>query len=241
MSIAAFIPLRAGGTRVGLINGLDKERALLGGKPLMAWTIEAALESEIFNGVYAVVASEAHAAMAAKYGAQIIRRPEYTTRPGSPDIEWVEFVLKKFRGEYWTYDAFSILRVTSPFRTGRHIREAWNKFQGTLGADSLRAVKRVDQHPGKMWVVAGQMMYPLLPMGMGSGPEVPPWHSRATQDLFPCYIQTAGLEFAYSDVVLETHTIAGDYVVPYVLEGAAALDINTKEDWNAAERLVQPF
>ena len=163
-------------------------------------------------------------------------RPEHTTRPDSPDIEWVEWALNQVY-----CDAFSILRVTSPFRTAEHIRGAWHKFSGMLGADSLRAVRRVTEHPGKMWVVAGRLMYPLLPMGMGSGPETPPWNSRATQDLFPCYIQTAGLEFAWSNMVLETHTIAGDCVVPYVLEGAAALDINTKEDWLEAERLVQSF
>jgi len=236
MSICAFVPLRAGGSRVGPINGLDKERALLGGKPLMAWTIEAAVNSRVFDAVYAVVASEAHAAMAQKYGAQTIRRPDYTVRDGSPDIEWVEFVLKRFRGEYQRYDAFSILRVTSPFRTAEHIKEAWKLFYGTLGVDSLRSVRQVSEHPGKMWVIRNERLFPLLPMG----PADQPWHSSATQDLFKCYVQTAGMEFAFSDMVLYTHTIAGSTVVPYIVEGPAALDINTMEDWLSAERLVQP-
>ena len=208
---------------------------MLGGNPLMAWTIVAALESGVFDGVYVVTASETHAAMATQYGAQIIKRPDYTVRAGSPDIEWVEFVLKKFRGEYQRYDAFSILRVTSPFRTAEHIKEAWKLFQGTLGADSLRAVRKITEHPGKMWLVRGQLMYPLLSMG----PEKTPWHSRATQEIFDCYVQTAGLEFAYSDRVLETGTIAGNYVVPYILEGPAALDINDLSDWKAAEEIVR--
>ena len=165
----------------------------------MAWTIEAALLSGVFDGVFAVVASEEHAAMAAACGAQIIKRPDYTVRDGSPDIEWVEFVLKKMRGEYQRYDAFAILRVTSPFRDADIIKNAGRKFSGTLGADSLRAVRKVSEHPGKMWIVKSQnLMQPLLPMG----PIDPPWHSQATQELFPCYIQTAGMEFAYSDVVL---------------------------------------
>ena len=234
MSVCAFIPLRAGGSRVGLINGLDKERAILGGKPLMGWTIEAAIESRIFDGVYAVVASERHAALAASFGAQIIKRPEYTVLPGSPDIEWVEFVLKKFKSDYGRYDAFSILRVTSPFRTAAHIQEAWQTFCSRLGVDSLRTVRKVSEHPGKQWVIRQGRLLPLLPMGS----EEQPWHSSATQDLFECYVQTAGLEMAWSEMVLETGTIAGSNVVPYILEGAAALDINTPADWKAAEEIV---
>src|SRR3972149_6843149 len=205
MSVVAFIPLRAGGSRVGLINGLDKEHALLGGKPLMAWTIGAVLESRVFDAVYAVVASETHAAMAAQYGAQIIKRPDYTVRAGSPDIEWVEFVLKKFRGEYHRYDVFSILRVTSPFRTAEHIKEAWKLFSGTLGVDSLRSVRRASEHPAKMWVIRKERLLPLFSIG----PEEQPWHSSATQDLFDVWIQTAGMEFAFSHMVLDTHTISG--------------------------------
>ena len=235
MSIAAFIPLRAGGSRIGKIHGLDKERALLGGKPLMAYTIEAAVNSGVFDAVFAVVASEAHAAMAAKYGAQVIKRPDYTVRSGSPDIEWVEFVLKKMRGEYQRYDTFSILRVTSPFRTAEHIKEAWSIFQGTLGADSLRSVRKTESHPGKMWVIRNERLLPLLPMG----PEEQPWHSSATQDLFECWVQTAGMEFAFSEMVLDTHTIAGSTIIPYRLQGAAALDINTPADWKAAEEIVR--
>ena len=70
------------------------------------------------------------------------------------------------------------------------------------------------------------------------GSEEQPWHSSATQDLFECYVQTAGLEMAWSEMVLETGTIAGSNVVPYILEGAAALDINTPADWKAAEEIV---
>jgi len=233
VSICAFIPLRAGGSRVGLINGLDKERALLGGKPLMAWTIEAALASNVFDAVIAVTANESHSEMARKWGADAtLFRPPYTTAPSSPDIEWVYWALQTLRGKY---DAFAILRVTSPFRTAEHIKEAGLKFYGSLGVDSLRSVRQVNEHPAKQWVIRQERLLPLLPMG----PEEQPWHSSATQELFKCYVQTAGMEFAFSNVVLDTYTIAGSTIIPYMMDGPAALDINTKEDWLNAERLVQ--
>ena len=86
-----------------------------------------------------------------------------------------------------------------------------------------------------MWVVRQDRLLPLLPMG----PDRLPWHSRATQEIFDCYVQTAGMEFARTNRVLETGTIAGSVVVPYVVEGPAALDINTMHDFRLAEEIVK--
>ena len=212
---------------------------MLGTLPLMAWTIKEAVASGVFDAVIAVVADEQYAAMAEKYGAWVpFRRPDYTVLDGSPDVEWVLWTLGRLREEFNRYDAFSILRVTSPFRTAVHIREAWNKFRNAFGADSLRTVRPVNEHPGKMWVIRQDRLLPLLSMGPPGDPENPPWHSQPTQELFTCYIQTAGMEFGWSDRVLKTKTIAGSTVVPYVVDGPAALDINTFDDWDEAVALV---
>lgn len=229
MSVVCFIPLRGpqGGTRLG--GG--KEAKILGGHPLLAYTVRAALDSGVFNSVQAVVADEQYAAMAESYGAQVLfKRPAYTVRNGSPDIEWVLFMLKKLE-EYQEYSAFSILRVTSPFRTAVHIRDAWKKFRLAVGADSLRAVRRVAEDPAKMWVIRQDRLLPLFPIGE----ERAPWHSRPSQENFEAYIQTASMEFAWTERVLETKTIAGSVIVPFVLDGPAAIDINTPLDWQRAE------
>ena len=229
MKTIAFIPLRAGGTRIGPIDGLDKERALLGGYPLMAYTIRWALDSGVFDTVMAVVASEEHATIAAAYGAiRSPERPSYTVRDSSPDIEWVDWILGELDGQF---DAFSILRVTSPFRTDENMKEAASLFLETKGSHSLRTVTPVTEHPGKMWVIRQGQLLPLLPMGSESFP----WHSSGTQTLFKAFIQTAGMEFARVRNTLETKTIAGSNVIPYEVEGWPALDINTRYDWAKAE------
>jgi CMP-N-acetylneuraminic acid synthetase len=66
-----------------------------------------------------------------------------------------------------------------------------------------------------------------------------PWHSSPTQELFEVYIQTAGLEIALTDIVRYTGTIAGATIIPWVLEGVEALDINTRKDWDEAVALVE--
>ena len=236
MPVVGLIPLRAGGTRMGPIEGLDKERALLGDFPLMAWTIRSALDSGIYENVVAVVASEEHAAMAEDYGAMVpFRRPAYTVQDTSPDIEWVSWVMKQFFEEYGTYDAFSILRVTSPFRTAENMQDAWELFRRARGAHSLRTVARANQDPFKMWVIRHDTLLPLFPIGDANEP----WHSRASQNNPRVYAQTAGMEFAWTKMMLDTNTIAGSITVPFIVEGYSAMDLNSRLDWNLAEQAIR--
>jgi CMP-N,N'-diacetyllegionaminic acid synthase len=77
-------------------------------------------------------------------------------------------------------------------------------------------------------------MFPLLPFG----PESQPWHSTPYQALPTVYVQNASLEMAWTRVVFERRTIAGDVVVPFVTEGYEGFDINDPTDWMIAERLL---
>ena len=102
------------------------------------------------------------------------------------------------------------------------------------GADSLRAVEKCKQHPGKMWVIRGNRMLPLLPLS----PEEQPWHSSQYQSLPEVYVQNASLEIARTDVVFNGRTIAGVVVVPFYTEEYEGFDINHPEDWQLAEELL---
>jgi N-acylneuraminate cytidylyltransferase len=95
------------------------------------------------------------------------------------------------------------------------------------GADSLRAVRLVSEHPGKMWVLRGDVMLPLLPLS----PDGPPWHSRQYAALPEVYVQNASLEIAWARVALEGGTIAGEVVIPWISDGYDGFDINKPEDW----------
>ena len=234
MSNYAFIPLRAGGRRVGLVDGKDKERADLGGHPLMAWTIRHAIDSEVFDRVIAVTASQKHKDIALAYGVDyILDRPPYTVRDNSPDIDWVLWALKELLKDDKLPTKYSILRVTSPFRTKTDIKTASELLQD--GIHSVRTVTPVEQHPGKMWVINHGTLLPLYPVGSAKNP----WHSNPTQNLFPAYIQTAGMEMAWSSMTLRTKTIAGSVIKPYITNGWNALDINTKFDWYKAEQAAK--
>ena len=66
--------------------------------------------------------------------------------------------------------------------------------------------RNAQQHPGKMWVVRGRRMTPLLPLG----PADQPWHSSQYPSLPEVYVQNASLEIAWTRVVFDERTIAGN-------------------------------
>ena len=226
----ALVPARSGSKRVK-----DKNIRPLGGHPLLAYSIAAARESGVFQAVLVSTDSEEIAAVGRRYGAEVpFLRPAAMAGDRSPDIEWVSHALKELEREGRRFDCFSILRPTSPFRSASTIRRAWDVFLAEEGIDSLRAVERCAQHPGKMWVIRRKRLLPLLPFG----PPDLPWHSTPTQALPEIYVQNASLEIAWSRVVLEKGTIAGETIVPFVTEGLEGFDINDPEDWTLAELLL---
>jgi N-acylneuraminate cytidylyltransferase len=212
-----------------------KNVRLLGGHPMIAYTIGAAIESQVFEAVIVSTDSAEIAAIARHYGAEVpFLRPASLASDTSPDIEWLEYTIGELSANGRNWDCFSLLRPTSPFRTADTIRRAWATFTAQQGVDSLRAVELCAQHPGKMWIVRGERMFPLLPFGNGEQP----WHSTPYQALPRVYVQNASLEIAWTRVVRERRTIAGDVLVPFRTEGYEGFDINDAFDWMAAERLL---
>lgn len=224
-SVVALIPARAGSVRVPGKNVRE-----LAGHPLLAYSIAAARESELFDAVVVSTDSEQIAAVARRYGAEVPGlRPAAIASSTSSDIDWVEHAL----GLLGDFDAFSILRPTSPFRRGATIRRAWEQLRAVPAADSLRAVRPVREHPGKMWRIEGELMVPLLEQVPG---EVPT-HSRQMAALPDVFVQDSSLEIAWTRIVARRE-IAGERVVAFLPRGAEGFSIDYPEDWAAAERMA---
>ena len=230
-SVVAFIPARSGSKRIP-----DKNIKPLAGHPMLAYSIRAAIDSGVFGKVICATDSEKYADIARHYGAEVpfLRAAEISDDKSS-DIEWVVWLIEKLQAQGQSYDAFSILRPTSPFRLPATIQRAWDLFKTDTTADSLRAIEKCKQHPGKMWVVRGQRMLPLLPYQREDGT---PWHSSQYAALPPIYAQDASLEIAWTRVPLEQKSIAGEAIIPFISQGDEGFDINNPEDWWVAERLL---
>lgn len=225
----ALVPARGGSQRVP-----GKNVRLLGGHPLIAYSIAAAWESGLFSAVVVSTDSEEIAEVAVRYGAEVpeLRSAELATST-SPDIDWIRHTLLLLESHGRSFDVFSILRPTSPFRGASTIRRASEQLLAYPGADSIRAVELCRQHPGKMWVIEGYEMEPLLEQ-----PEDVPYHSSQYQALPEIYVQNSSLELAWTRVVVDLGSIAGDRVLPFLTEDPEGFTIDYPEDWEEAERLV---
>jgi N-acylneuraminate cytidylyltransferase len=225
----AFVPARSGSERVP-----HKNVRPIAGHPLLAYAVETALQSGVFERVVVSTDSEEIADVARWYGADVpfLRPAEYATST-SPDIEWLAHTLEHLEEPY---DLFALIRATNPFRGPAVVRRGFEQLLGTPEADSIRAVELVKQHPGKMWLVAddGRTMTPLLEQ---SHLDVA-WHAGQYQALPSVYVQNSALEIAWTRVVTETGTREGRVLAPFLTRGLEGFNVDDEEDWERAERLV---
>lgn len=199
---------------------------LLGCKPLVEWTIDAAKAANV-----AQIILSTDLDVYSDTGRVTIhrRKPEHAT-DDAPDILWVKDVLPMVTTPY-----VAICRPTSPFRTASTIRRGYAALVGS-GADSIRAVERVTApHPAKMWIMDDFGMRPV--MG-GQHDDGTPWHSSPTQSLPAVYKQNASLEIACVEAIKATGTISGYRIAPFFTDALEGFDLNTPEDWAEAERLL---
>jgi CMP-N,N'-diacetyllegionaminic acid synthase len=226
-SAIALIPARSGSERVR-----DKNVRSLAGHPLLAYAIASARQAGIFDRIVCSTDSGKIAEVAQRYGADIpFLRPTELATSTSPDIEWITHTLAQLDEHY---DLFAIVRATNPFRGPDVLQRGFEQLLATPEADSIRAVELVKQHPGKMWVLEGKTMRPLLDQ---SHLETA-WHAGQYQALPEIYVQNSSLEIAWTRVVSQTGTREGRVVAPYLTRGYEGFNIDDEDDWDRARRLL---
>jgi CMP-N,N'-diacetyllegionaminic acid synthase len=223
----ALIPARSGSERVP-----DKHVRLLAGHPLLAYAIASARKAGIFDRIVCSTDSGKIAEVAQRYGADIpFLRPTELATSTSPDIEWITHTLAQVDEHY---DLFAIVRATNPFRGPEVLQRGLQQLLATPEADSIRAVELVKQHPGKMWVLEGKTMRPLLDQSHLESA----WHAGQYQALPEIYVQNSALEIAWTRVVSQTGTREGRVVAPYLTRGYEGFNIDDEDDWDRARRLL---
>lgn len=214
----ALIPARSGSKRIP-----GKNIRNFFGHPLIAYTIQSAIDSKIFDGIYVSSDSDEIGKIAEYYGAKWIKRPEEFARDNSPDLEWIDHALKNI-----SCNVFMILRPTNPFRTYETITRAYTEWDGK---HCMKAIQKVSEHPGKMWKV---LFNDKTLMQSFLGEDL---HLLPTQSLEQYYIQNACIE------IRPTKSMDGtDYFYqPFFTYSCdyEGFDLNAEEDWILAEVLVE--
>lgn len=228
MKVIAVIPAR--GSSKGIPRKNIKEFL---GKPLLAWTVEAARESGLFERLILSTEDEEIARIGREFGAEVpFRRPQKLAEDTTPTAPVVRHAIEWLRHhEGWTPDFVMVLEPTSPGRRAFHIREAATLLQKS-GADSVASVSEVPHHyvPTKVLKLHSD----------GTITGIDGTHLRdmihRRQDL-PKYYALNGLIFSCkTELVLKNRpTLWGEKVLAYVVDPKYCVDLDRPEDWAPAE------
>ena len=217
--ILGVIPARGGSKRLP-----RKNLALLCGKPLIAYSIEAAKAAEHLFRVVVSTDDAEIAACARALGADVpFLRPAELARDDSPVTGVLLHALEQ-AGE--DADAVALLQPTSPLRTAEDIDNAIEHFD-SAHADTVTSVSAARDHPYWCWVER--------PDG-----SIEPYFSRShitlDRSALPKALVENGAVYIVRREVLQGGTIYGTRVVPYQIEDARALDVDYQADLARAEK-----
>lgn len=227
--VLALIPARGGSERVPA-----KNLRPLGGRPLIAWTIDAARRAETIDRVIVSTDTEEIAAVARASGAEApFLRPSAIAQRDSTEMEFLLHALDWLRlHEAYEPDVIALLYPTSPFRRAETIDRAVRTLAAHPDADALRSVRLCSEHPYKMWTIQDGWLRPLL-AGDTNTPTL------SYQRLPVVYLQNASIYLTKPRTIREKGSPIGDLIVPFVMDEDESVDINTPLDLALAEMLIE--
>ena len=221
----AIIPARSGSKGVK-----DKNIKILNGKPLMAYTIETALQSGEFAEVMVSTDSEKYAEIAKRNGANVpFLRSEDTASDGASTWDTVREVLDRYRELGFEFDTFCVLQPTSPLREAEDIRKAYELYRNKAG---FAVVSVCEAEHSPIW--CGQ-----LPQDGSLDGFIPEEHMLQRQKYGKFYrpngaIYIVNIKRFQNDTYLYQQ---GSFA--YIMEPEKSLDIDTELDFRFAEMLMQ--
>ena len=203
----------------------------VGGKPLIAWSIFQALESQRITRVVVSTEDGEIASTAEQWGADVpFRRPQEFAEDLSPDIDVFRHTLEHLGRDGYAPDIVVHLRPTGPVRRVRDIDEVVDVLAQQPDVDAVRSVSLVHQTPYKMWQISDDgTMRPVIDL-----PGLPDSQSRPRQLLPLVYWQNGYVDALRPRAVLEKGSMWGDRVVPFVVD-TVPYELDYPEDIAAVE------
>jgi pseudaminic acid cytidylyltransferase len=221
----AVIPARGGSKRIP-----RKNIKLLHGKPMIAYTIEAALQSGVFERVVVSTDDAEIAEVSKQYGAEVPFLREATLADDHTPASLVTLdALEKLDASGSTYKYVSQLMPNCPLRTAEDIQKSFEQLQNT-NADTQLSVNRFGWlNPWWAFKMEQNNLEPLFPEAF----------KTRSQDLPTLYALTGALWWAKTDVLRREKTFHTSTRTGFELFWQHALDIDDDDDWQMAEVLLE--
>jgi len=220
MGNIAIITARGGSKRIPHKN--IKEFC---GKPIIAYSIEAALESGIFDEVMVSTDDDEIAKIAKAYGAKVpFLRSDENSNDYATTADALKEVLFAYEKQGKNFEYACCLYPTAPFVTAEKLKSSY-KMLKEKNADALVPVVRFSFPPQRCFVVQNeQLAY-----------KWPEYRTARSQDLEPYYHDVGQYYMFNVDVFLKENTLVPVNTIPYEVDEMEVQDIDNLSDWNIAE------
>lgn len=217
MKILGVIPARGGSKGI-----LNKNIKILKNKPLIAYTIEAALQSKL-NKVLVSTDSKKIAKVSESYGVEVIKRPFELAKSSTPTLPVIQHALLKIKE---SFDAVMTLQPTSPLRKVNHIDEAIKLFNANKEADSLVSVVEVPHNFSNEKIMSYDGKFLL-------GDSRP----KKRQDVQKTYARNGAAIYITKIDKIDQY-IFGGKILPYFMKKIHSFDIDDEDDWEIVEQIL---
>jgi N-acylneuraminate cytidylyltransferase len=215
----AIIPARGGS------KGLPgKNIKPLHGIPLIGYSINAALESNLFDLVVVTSDDDETLNISLDFGCKIIKRPEYLSSDDSSSLDVITHTLETLRVEKGT---FCLLQPTSPMRTNQHIVESYRLYEESFG--SVISVNECEKHPFKTLIEMDGALKPMTDVK---------YLTYARQLLPKAFSPNGAIYICDVELYSKNKQLFYNESKYYLMDDFSSIDIDNIEDFLLCEKLL---
>ncbi len=226
----AMITARGGSKRIPRKNIKD-----FCGKPILAYSIEAAIRSGVFDEVMISTEDDEIAEIAQAYGAAFpFRRSKETAGDHAATIDVMLEVVEEYKKLGKNPESVCCIYPTAPFVTAEKLKKANALFEES-NADAVIPVVKFSFPPQRCFVIDGDYIKF----------KWKEYELSRSQDLEPYYHDAGQFCFIKTEVMISQHTLIPKRTLPLIVDEMEVQDIDNIDDWNIAEikyqRMIESF
>ena len=208
----------------------DKNIKELAGKPLLAYTVEAAIESGKYDMVHVSTDSELYADIAKKYGADVpFLRDEELAGDKSSSWDALRFVVTEYEKLGKSFDTVTLLQPTSPLRDAKDIQNAFDIYE-SKNATAVVSVCEVDHSP---------LVCNTLPEDGSLYGFIDLNKVGRRQDMKPYYRINGAIYIQKTNLLMDNTSIYSEGSYAYVMDKRHSVDIDDEVDFTVAQAIIE--
>ncbi|MFH1451538.1 MAG: acylneuraminate cytidylyltransferase family protein, partial [bacterium] len=223
-NIVAIITARAGSKELP-----HKNIKLLAGKPLIAYTIEAALGCSAIQRCIVSTEDALIKAVSLRFGAEVIDRPPELATDSAFSEDVVRHVLLSLKKNKEYPEYFVLLQPTSPLRTSKHLTDCLKKFFNSKAMCSVSLVES-ENHPYKTLTLKKNKLSPLINFVSIDRPR---------QLLPKAYRPNGAIYIMKSDLFMKRRSFFTKDFIPFFMNRMDSVDIDNELDLLIADALLR--